>query len=240
MNAFKHVTLILLGPRSLGSAQIQPWALNGPWESFLSGGSTLEQSQASDPPAWSRSVLHVLVQSTSLLKLCQTYCRTWPKSGTTSIFQWWYHQPSGNFSFSKWSLDLFVLLCNHFYTLSCTICIVGSTSYQCTVYIYTAGSTSYLTFLCLFESDVTYSQVWWHILGISALHLSHPKCTHTQQWTHTHCEQCSGQPFMLRRPGGSWGFGALLKGNSVVVLRVKKALYIHSPHLQFLPDQDLN
>ncbi len=136
MNAFKHVTLILPGPRSLGSAQIQPWALNGPWESFLSGGSTLEQSQASDPPAWSRSVLHVLVQSTSLLKLCQIYCRTWPKSGTTSIFQWWYHQPSGNFSFSKWSLDLFVLLCNQFYTLSCTIYIVGSTSYQCTVYIY--------------------------------------------------------------------------------------------------------
>ncbi len=49
--------------------------------------------------------------------------------------------------------------------------------------------------------------VWWPILRISALHLSHPKCTHTavnthleqcthtQQWTHTavntHPEQCT-------------------------------------------------
>ncbi len=32
------------------------------------------------------------------------------------------------------------------------------------------------------------------------------------------------------------GFGVLLKGTSVVVLKVERALYIHSPHLQFLPD----
>ncbi len=56
--------------------------------------------------------------------------------------------------------------------------------------------------------------------------------THTP-WTHT---RSSGQPFMLRSPGSSWGFGALLKGTSVVVLRVERALYIHSPHLQSLPD----
>uniref|UniRef100_A0A671R738 Arachidonate 5-lipoxygenase-like n=1 Tax=Sinocyclocheilus anshuiensis TaxID=1608454 RepID=A0A671R738_9TELE len=37
--------------------------------------------------------------------------------------------------------------------------------------------------------------------------------------------------------GSSWGFVALLKGlTSVVVLRVERALYIHSPHLQSLPD----
>ncbi len=30
-------------------------------------------------------------------------------------------------------------------------------------------------------------------------------------------------------PGNSWGFGALLKGTSVVVLRVERALYIHPP-----------
>ncbi len=46
-------------------------------------------------------------------------------------------------------------------------------------------------------------QVWWPILGICALHLSHPKCTHTAvnthtPWTHT---RSSGQPFMLRHPG---------------------------------------
>ncbi len=53
---------------------------------------------------------------------------------------------------------------------------------------------------------------------------------------HTHTRS-SGQPFMLRHPGSSRGFGALLKATSVVVLR---ALYIHSPHLQFLPDRDSN
>ncbi len=38
-----------------------------------------------------------------------------------------------------------------------------------------------------------------------SLHLTHPK------WTHTHA--------MLQRPGSSWGFGALLKDTSVVVLK---------------------
>ncbi len=91
--------------------------------------------------------------------------------------------------------------------------------------------------------EVTFGQVWWPILGICALHLTHPMCTHTAvnthtPWTHT---RSSGQPFfMLRRPGSSRGFGALLKGTSVVVLRVKRALYIHSPHLQFLPARDSN
>ncbi len=33
------------------------------------------------------------------------------------------------------------------------------------------------------ESDVTYGQVWWPILGISALHLP-IQSAHTQQWTH--------------------------------------------------------
>ncbi len=57
------------------------------------------------------------------------------------------------------------------------------------------------------------------------------KCTHTRS---------SGQPFLLQRPGSSWGFGALLKGTSVVVLRVERVLYIHTPHLQSLPARDLN
>ncbi len=38
----------------------------------------------------------------------------------------------------------------------------------------------------------TYGQVWWPILGICALHLTHPSA-HTQQWTHTHTRS-SGQP----------------------------------------------
>ncbi len=64
---------------------------------------------------------------------------------------------------------------------------------------------------------VTYSQVWWPILGIWALRLP-IQSAHTQQWTHTVNTQqwthtrSSGQPFMLRRLGSSWGFGGLLKG----------------------------
>ncbi len=33
---------------------------------------------------------------------------------------------------------------------------------------------------------MTCGQVWWPILRICALHLTHSMCTHTQQWTHTH------------------------------------------------------
>ncbi len=40
---------------------------------------------------------------------------------------------------------------------------------------------------------------------------------------------------MLRRPGSSWGFIT-----SVVVLKVERALYIHSQWLQFLPARDTN
>ncbi len=90
-------------------------------------------------------------------------------------------------------------------------------------------------YMCILLSDVTYDQVWWPILGICALHLTHPKCTHTAVNTHTHTRS-RGQPFMLQCPGSSWGFGALLKGTSAVVLRVERVLYIHSPHLQFLPE----
>ncbi len=39
------------------------------------------------------------------------------------------------------------------------------------------------------KSDVTFSQVWWPILGIRALHLTHPKCTHTAVNTHTHSRE---------------------------------------------------
>ncbi len=63
----------------------------------------------------------------------------------------------------------------------------------------------------------------------SEVHTHSSEHTHTP-WTHN---RSSGQPFMLRRPGSSWGIGALLKGTSVVVLRAERALYIHSPHLQF-------
>ncbi len=89
---------------------------------------------------------------------------------------------------------------------------------------------------------MTYGQVWWPILRICALQLTHPKCTHTP-WTHTHTHTHtvnSRQQFILQHSGSSWGFGALLKGTSVVVLRVERALDIHSPQLQFLPARDSN
>ncbi len=99
----------------------------------------------------------------------------------------------------------------------------------------TAGSFNFLIKLALNcpsfrkQSGVS-GQVWWPILRICALYLTHSKCAHTSvntdtPWTHT---QNSGQPFMLRRPGSSWGFDALLKGlTSVVVLRMEKALVIN-------------
>ncbi len=57
---------------------------------------------------------------------------------------------------------------------------------------------------------------------------------HTQQWTHT--PGAVGSHLCCGARGAVWGFGALLKGTSVVVLRVERALYIHSPHLQSLLD----
>ncbi len=50
--------------------------------------------------------------------------------------------------------------------------------------------------------------------------------THPEQWA----------AIYAAAPGEQLGFGALLKGTSVVVLKVERELYIHSPHRQFLPD----
>ncbi len=62
-----------------------------------------------------------------------------------------------------------------------------------------------------------------------------PSKVHTHSSAHTQTVNTHSEPFMLRRPGSSWGgFGALLKGTSVGVLKGERALYIHSPHLQFL------
>ncbi len=54
--------------------------------------------------------------------------------------------------------------------------------------------------------------------------------THTHTHTHT----------VITHMGSSWGFGALLKGlTSVVVLQVERALVIHSSHQEFLLDLGL-
>uniref|UniRef100_A0A8C1K0F2 Inhibitor of nuclear factor kappa-B kinase subunit alpha n=1 Tax=Cyprinus carpio TaxID=7962 RepID=A0A8C1K0F2_CYPCA len=53
------------------------------------------------------------------------------------------------------------------------------------------------------------------IMDFPSLYFSVSEHTHT---VNTHLEQWAAIYFMLRRPGSSWRFGALLKGTSVVVL----------------------
>ncbi len=68
-------------------------------------------------------------------------------------------------------------------------------------------------------SMVTHTRNLCSAFDPSKVHTHSSEHTHTHTlWTHT---RSSGQPFMLRRPGSSWGFGALLKGTSVVVLKVE-------------------
>ncbi len=82
-------------------------------------------------------------------------------------------------------------------------------------------------------SMVTHTRNLCSAFNPSIVHTHRSEHTHT---VNTHPEQWAAI-FMLRRPGSSWGFGALLKGTSVVVLRVET---FTPPHLQFLSDQDLN
>ncbi len=59
---------------------------------------------------------------------------------------------------------------------------------------------------------------------------THPKCTHTAVNTHTHREHTPGAVGSHLCCGTRGAVvGSVLKGTSVVVLRVKRALYIHSP-----------
>ncbi len=91
------------------------------------------------------------------------------------------------------------------------------------------------------------AKVWWPILRICALHLpiqsahTHTQHTHTHTpWTHTHTHtpwahrRRHGQPFM--HLGVRW----LAQGHLSRVIEGERVLYIHSPHLQFLPARDSN
>ncbi len=49
-------------------------------------------------------------------------------------------------------------------------------------------------------------QPWWPILGICALHLTHPRCTHTA--VNTHPEQWADIYSAVR--GNNWGFGFII------------------------------
>ncbi len=77
------------------------------------------------------------------------------------------------------------------------------------------------------EREVVCGQVWWPILGICPLHLTHPSA-HSQQWTHT---RSSGQPFCSAR-------GAV--GGSVPCSRVSPQSWYWRwrEHLLFTPPTD--
>ncbi len=94
--------------------------------------------------------------------------------------------------------------------------------------------------------DVTCGQEWWPILGICALHLTHPSA-HTQQWVvnkYTHREQHT--PGAVGSHLCCCARGAV--GGSVSCSRVspqswywrwRERCTIHSHHLQSLPDLGL-
>ncbi len=66
-----------------------------------------------------------------------------------------------------------------------------------------------------------------------------PSKVHTHSSEHTHTPGAVGSHLRCGSPGAVGGSGALLKGTSVMVSKVERALYIHSPHLQSLPDMRL-
>ncbi len=92
------------------------------------------------------------------------------------------------------------------------------------------------TLVCTTVKSLQWSDVWpsmfMHTRNLcSAFNPS--KCTHSTE--HTHPEQWAA--ILLRGPRSSWGFHGLLKSlTTVMVLKVERALVIHSPHRQFLPD----
>ncbi len=73
-------------------------------------------------------------------------------------------------------------------------------------------------------------------LGICALHW----VADTQQWTHTHTHQEQVAVIYAAAPREQLGVRCLPQGNLSMVLKMEKALYIHSPHLQFLTARDSN
>jgi len=113
------------------------------------------------------------------------------------------------------------------------------------VFLYTIPCFIFVATLYIKIKDIRPSMVTHTLNSCSSINPSKVH-THSSEHTHTHTHtlwthnRSSGQPFILRCPGSSWGFGALLKGTSVMVLRAERALYIHCPHQQYLPARDSN
>ncbi len=86
-------------------------------------------------------------------------------------------------------------------------------------------------------SMVTHTQSLCSAFNPSKVHTHTAVNTHTHTHTHTvntHPEKWAA--IYVAAPGKHLGVRCLAQGYLVVVLRVKRALDIHSPHLQFLPD----
>ncbi len=93
------------------------------------------------------------------------------------------------------------------------------------------------------ESDETYYQVWWHILRIRALHLTHPKCTHTDSCEHTHTVNTHPEQWAAiyaAAPGEQLGVRCLAQGHLSRGIEGGESAVHSTPHLQFLPAQDSN
>ncbi len=64
--------------------------------------------------------------------------------------------------------------------------------------------------------------------------------THSSEHTHTVNTRRSGQPFYAAVPGEQLGVRCLAQEHLSRGIEMERALYIHSPHLQFLPARDSN
>ncbi len=91
------------------------------------------------------------------------------------------------------------------------------------------------------ESDVTYSQLWWPILGICALHLPIQVHTHSSGHKHTreHTHTAVGSHLCCGARGAVGG-SCLAQGHLVVVLKVEERCTFTPPTDKSLPDRDSN
>ncbi len=81
------------------------------------------------------------------------------------------------------------------------------------------------------------------ILGICALHLTHPKCTHTQQWTQTHTMSTHPEQwaaFYAATPGEQLRVRCLAQGHISRGIEDGESAGYSFPPLQFLLARDSN
>ncbi len=116
------------------------------------------------------------------------------------------------------------------YNFRCTV--TGHEDHKCDSQI---RSTRGLKHALRKVKETWHGQVRWPILRICALHLTHPKCTHTAVNTHT-ANTDPEQWAAICAAVSEEQLGVLLKDTSVVVLKLEESAGHSLPHLQFLPD----